>query len=326
MRMWCRVFCLVSCAAMGGCGEDGGAGDGAIAGNTYAGGGPAHVVCTTGQVADAVQRIGGEHLEVTGLIGPGVDPHLYQATLSDMRLLKEADMIFLNGMHLEGRMADTLLKFGRRTPTFPVTEGLQEKSDPRLRTPAEFEGHFDPHVWHNAELWSDCVQFIADQLAGFDPEHADLYQRNAQAYTEELKALHVEIQTQIATIPKSVRLMVTAHDAFGYFGDAYGIEVFGLKGISTDDEVSIQRMEEIVELLVDRKVPAVFVESAVAPRIVEALIGPCRDAGHDVTIGGELYADALGAKGSGAENYVGMMRANLKTIVNALSKTDAVKP
>ncbi len=279
---------------------------------------PAKVVCTTGQIADAVQRIGGAHITVHGLIGPGVDPHLYQATLADMKALKDADLVFYNGMHLEGRMADALLKFGRQTPTFAVTERLQDQSDARLRDPVEFEGHYDPHVWHNVDLWSDCLEFVADQLAAFDPTHAVDYRENVAAYQQDLATLHQEITTQVASIPADRRALVTAHDAFGYFGDAYGIDVFGLKGISTDDEVSIHRTEEIVQMLVERKIPAVFVESAVAPRVVEALIEPCRQSGHPLLIGGELYADALGAAGSGADDYVGMMRANVKTIVTAL--------
>lgn len=280
--------------------------------------GTLNVVCTTGQIADAVRQIGGQHVSVTGLMGPGVDPHLYQATLADIGALKGADAIFFNGMHLEGRMADALVKMARKLPTFAVTEKLQDASDERLRQPADFDGHYDPHLWHNTELWSECIRFIADQLIELDSKNSAAYQANRDAYLQELQTLHKDISTQIAAIPADRRVMVTAHDAFGYFGVAYGIEVFGLKGVSTEDEATIQRTVEIVDMLVKRKIPAVFVESAVAPRVVEALVQPCRDQGHDVTVGGELYADALGASGSGADTYVGMMRANLKTITTAL--------
>lgn len=284
----------------------------------YQGDYPIQVVCTTGQIADTVRQVGGEHIQVTALMGPGVDPHLYRALPQDINALKTADVIFYNGMHLEGRMADVLVGMARRRPTFAVTEKLQAEGDERLREPPEFEGHYDPHVWHDALLWCECVRYIAGQLAAFDPSNAGSYQQNAESYIAELAKLHEETLAQIASIPASRRVMVTAHDAFGYFGAAYGIEVYGLKGISTEDEVSLTRTEEIVAMLVNRKIPAVFVESAVAPRVVEALIEPCKDQGHDVRIGGELYADALGPAGSAATTYIGMFRANVQTVVDAL--------
>ena len=287
----------------------------------YQGNYPIQVVCTTGQIADAVRQVGGKHIQVTALMGPGVDPHLYRALPMDINALKSADMIFFNGMHLEGRMADVLVGMARGRPTFAITEKLQTEGDQRLREPPEFEGHYDPHVWHDAMLWSECVRYVAEQLATFDPSNADGYQQNADAYVAELATLHEETLELIKSIPESRRVMVTAHDAFGYFGAAYGIEVYGLKGISTEDEVSLARTEEIVAMLVKRTIPAVFVESAVAPRIVEALIEPCKDQGHDVRIGGELYADALGPAGSDAVTYVGMFRANVRTVVNALQET-----
>ena len=308
---------LSICLLVNGCGPA----DDDTAVRKYTGDGPVKVVCTTGQIADAVRRLGGDHVQVTALMGPGVDPHLYQATLSDINELKNADVIFFNGMHLEGRIADVLVQQARSRPTFAVTERLQANRDQRLRQPAEFEGHYDPHLWHNVELWSDCIRFVTDELARFDEARADDYRKNADAYLAELETLHIDIGSQIGSIPEDRRLLVTAHDAFGYFGDAYGLEVAGLKGVSTEDEVSIQRTQEIVELLVERKIPAVFVESAVAPRVVEALIEPCRAAGHDLVIGGELYADALGPAGGEAETYIGMMRANVSTIVAALRGT-----
>jgi manganese/zinc/iron transport system substrate-binding protein len=307
-------------------------GCGGAAGNTnvgeervYQGDYPIQVVCTTGQIADTVRQVGGEHIQVTALMGPGVDPHLYRALPKDINALKAADLIFYNGMHLEGRMADVFVRMARRRPTtFAVTEKLQADGDQRLREPPEFEGHYDPHVWHDAKLWSECVRYVAEQLAAFDPRNAASYQQNTDAFVAELATLHEETLEQIKTIPESRRVMVTAHDAFGYFGAAYGIEVYGLKGISTEDEVSLARTEEIVSMLVKRKIPAVFVESAVAPRIVEALIEPCKDQGHDVRIGGELYADALGPAGGDAATYIGMFRANVRTVVNALRGTSEV--
>lgn len=280
--------------------------------------GPIQVVCTTGQVADMLRNVGGEHVEVTGLMGPGVDPHLYRELPADIEKLSSADAIFYNGLHLEGRMADLLERLARRRPAFAVTESLVEADDPRLRKPPEFEGYFDPHVWHDPMLWADCVEDVAEKLATLDPAHRDDYQRNAAAYQAELAELDRYCRQQLATIADSQRVLVSAHDAFGYFCRAYEIESWPLGGISTEEEVSIGRMDEVIELLVDRNVKAVFVESAVAPRIVEALIEPCASRGHEVQVGGELYADALGPAGSGADTYVGMIRANVDVIVSAL--------
>lgn len=276
------------------------------------------IFCTTGQVADALQAIAGEHGHVTGLMGPGVDPHLYRAVPADIARLQAADIVFYNGLHLEGRIIETLERLKRHKPVVAVTAGLVERDDPRLLKPQGFAGLYDPHVWHDAKLWAECVLYAAERLAEFDPLRADDYRANARAYVDRLEQLHEFARAQIQTIPAEQRLLVTAHDAFGYFSKAYGLQAVGLKGISTEDEVDIQHMDEVIALLVRQKIPAVFVESSTAPRIVEALIEPCRRQGHEVRVGGELYADALGPEGSGAETYEGMLRANVKTIVDGL--------
>lgn len=281
---------------------------------------PLQVVCTTGPVAEMIVRVGGEHVHVDTLMGPGVDPHLYRPIASDVRKLDAADAIFYNGMHLEGRMADLFVRMARSRATYAVTEDLQARGDPRLREPPEFEGMYDPHVWHDVALWSDCVRDMSEKLSQFDPTHADDYRKNAATYIAELEELDAFCKTQIATIPKDRRVLVTAHDAFGYFGAAYGLEVYGLKGISTEEEKDIAHQEEIQAMIVSRKVPAVFVESAVSHRTVQALIEPCRAAGHDLQQGGELYADAMGAAGTVDSTYTGMIRHNVRTIVDALSE------
>jgi manganese/zinc/iron transport system substrate-binding protein len=286
---------------------------------TFRGEYPIKVVCTTGQVAEMITQIGGEHVHVDTLMGPGVDPHLYRPIASDVRKLDEADAIFYNGMHLEGRMSDLFVKMARTKATFAVTEGLQSRNDPRLREPPEFEGMYDPHVWHDVALWSDCIHDMADALSKFDPAHAEDYRQNAADYLAELQGLDEYCKSEIAKIPAENRILVTAHDAFGYFGKAYGLEVFGLKGISTDEEKDVAHQEELQAMIIDRKVPAVFVESAVSHRTVEALIEPCRAAGHDLKLGGELYADALGPAGTPDSTYVGMIRHNVRTIVEALA-------
>ncbi len=279
---------------------------------------PIRIVCTTGPVADMLRSLGLEHVEVFVLMGPGVDPHLYRESPSDIEKLSTADAIFYNGLHLEGRMGDLFEKLAARRPTFAVTQGLVDNKEERLRKPPEFEGYFDPHVWHDPKLWSECAAYVAVKLGEFDPQHRADYLAASEEYRKTLDGLDQSNHETLAKIPQNERVLVSAHDAFGYFCQAYDLESMPLGGISTEDEVSIGRLDEVVNFLVHRKIKAVFVESAVAPRIVEALIEPCRKQGHEVKIGGELYADALGPKGSGAESYVGMIKANVDTIVKAL--------
>lgn len=286
---------------------------------TFAGEYPMKVLCTTGQVAEMVRRVGGEHLEVTALMSNDIDPHLYKPLFSDIEKLDKADAIFYSGLHLEGRMADLFVQRARTKPTYAVTEGIVARNDKRLREPPEFEGMHDPHVWHDVSLWSDCAHDVAGMLGKLDPKHAGEYDGNAHAYMHELAELHEYCKTEVAKIPEQSRVMVTAHDAFGYFGQAYGIEVLGLKGISSEEEKDLEHQEEVQKMIIERKIPAVFVESTIAHRTVEALIEPCRAAGWDLQNGGELYADALGAANSDASTYTGMIRHNVDTIVSALT-------
>lgn len=282
--------------------------------------GKLQVVATTGPVGDAVRRIGGDRLAVEVMMGPGVDPHLYRAIPSDLRKLDAAKIIVHNGLHLEGRMAETFERLADKKTVIALADGLVAAKDKRLLAPPEFEGHYDPHVWHDVAMWSECIGYLAEQLAKADPDGAAEYQANAKAYRAELAALDAQVRTATATIPENARYLVTAHDAFAYFSQAYGLKSVGLKGVSTEDEIAIGRMDEVVKLIVENKIPAVFVETAVAPRVVEALVEPCSAAGHTVRCDEklELYADALGPVGSGADSYAGMIRANVRTIVGAL--------
>lgn len=276
---------------------------------------PLKVTATTGMIADTAQAVGGSHVVVTGLMGPGVDPHLYKATQGDLKKLTEANLILYNGLHLEGRMADILVKLARQVPTVQVTDSIPEE---RLREPPEFDGHFDPHVWFELALWRPVVERIRDAFIERDAAHAADYTAQAAAYLKELDALEVYAKEQLGAIPANRRVLITAHDAFGYFGRAYGLEVLGLQGISTAAEYGLQDVDRLVSLIVSRKIPAVFIESSVSPRSVEALIAGAKAQGHDVKLGGELHSDALGEAGGPAGTYLGMFRSNVDTIAKAL--------
>ncbi len=276
------------------------------------------IACTTGQVGDMLVHIGGQHVEVRTLMGPGVDPHLYKATPGDIRLLKSAAAIFYNGLHLEGRLADVLERLAERKPTFAVTDEIRRRAPERLRQAPEFAANFDPHVWFDVGLWADCADYATRKLIEVDPDHAADYRRNADDYIAELRTLDAETRRRIAEIPVEQRVLVTAHDAFGYFGRAYDIEVHGLQGISTADEADLGAINELVRLLVARKVKAVFIETSVPSKNIRSLIQGCEAAGHELRLGGELYSDAMGPDGSPAATYVGMIKYNVEQIVGAL--------
>jgi manganese/zinc/iron transport system substrate-binding protein len=283
------------------------------------GGAPASrsAVCTTGMVADVVRIIAGERLAVTGLMGEGVDPHLYKPSPGDARLLEQAGIVFYNGLALEGRMGDVLVRLARAKPVIAVTDRIDESL---LHSPPEFAGHHDPHVWFDVSLWARTVDRVRDALCEFDPAGAPEYTRRAAEYRATLDALHGEVLAATASIPKDRRVLVTAHDAFGYFASAYDFEVHGIQGISTESEASVRDVNALVDLLVSRRIPAVFVESSVPARTVEALVEGAKARGHAVRIGGELFSDAMGAPGTPEGTYVGMVRHNVSTIVAALSE------
>jgi manganese/zinc/iron transport system substrate-binding protein len=279
-------------------------------------GGPLRVVATTGMVGDVAARLGGEHVAVTTLMGPGVDPHLYKASESDVRKLAEADLILYNGLHLEGKMGDVLVKLARTRPVVAVTEDLPRES---LREPPEFLGQYDPHVWFDVSLWAQTVAPVERELARLDPAHAADYADRRRALEAELTELDAWVKERITAIPEQQRVLVTAHDAFGYFGRRYGMRVVGLQGISTLAEAGLSDVERVVREILDARVPAIFVESSVPRKSIEAVQAAVGARGFEVAIGGQLYSDALGAAGSPAGSYVGMVRANVDTIVAALS-------
>jgi manganese/zinc/iron transport system substrate-binding protein len=273
------------------------------------------VVTTVGMIADAVEHVGGDRVEVEGLMGPGIDPHLYKASEGDVRRLERADVIFYGGLHLEAKMADVLERIGERRLTRAVTDGI-----PRSRLLSVGAGQHDPHVWFDVELWKGAVREIRDTLSAADPAHADGYRARAAAYLTELDALDAEVRRKSATVPPRARVIVTAHDAFGYFGRAYGFEVVGLQGISTASEAGAKDVQRLADLIAARRIPAIFVESSVSPRTIEAVEEAVRARGFDVEIGGSLFSDAMGSAGTPEGTYVGMVRHNADTITSALGR------
>src|SRR5262245_22384533 len=280
---------------------------------TYAGRFPIQVVCTTGMVADLAKNIGGEHVSVTALMGAGVDPHLYTASPADVSKLNGADIILYSGLHLEGKLAELLERMGSRKPTTAVASGIAES-----HVISDAAGAHDPHVWFDVSLWSQAASTACEALAKFDPPHADTYRANLKEYQARLAALHEYARTEIGTIPKDRRVLVTAHDAYHYFGNAYDIEVRGIQGISTTSEAGVRRVRELVDFLVERKIKAVFVETSVSDQNIRSLLEGAAARGHTVVIGGTLFSDAMGNEGTPEGTYEGMVRHNVDTIVKAL--------
>lgn len=273
------------------------------------------IVTTTGMIQDAVKNIAGDRADVIALMGPGVDPHLYKATHGDLERLSEADVIIYNGLHLEGKMGEVFAKVGRIKPVVPVGEGVPEKM---LRKVPGFQGAYDPHIWFDVKLWQHAVRNALTFLQKYDSVHSDEYKQRGERYLAKLDSLDKAVRASLEEIPATQRVLITAHDAFGYFGDAYGVEVRGLQGISTMSEFGLRDVTELVDFIISRKVKAIFVETSVSKRSIEAVMEGCREKGWNVKIGGSLFSDAMGAAGTPQGNYIGMVSANVKTIVDAL--------
>lgn len=288
-----------------------------VAANERETAGPAlRVVCTTGMIGDMVREIGGERVEVSVLMGEGVDPHLYKATRSDIALLAGADVAFYNGLLLEGKMTDTLVRIassGKRVVA--LTERIGED---RLLEPNGADEHADPHVWMDPAIWASGIDVVRDALIAADPTGKDRFVAGATAYAARLASLDAYASSVLESVPAGSRVLVTAHDAFGYFGRAYGFDVKGIQGISTESEAGVRDVERLVDLLVVRKIPAVFVESTVSERGVRALVSGAQARGHTVSVGGQLFSDAMGKPGTWEGTYLGMIEHNVNTIATAL--------
>ncbi|WP_117170755.1 metal ABC transporter solute-binding protein, Zn/Mn family [Paraliobacillus sediminis] len=276
---------------------------------------PLKVVTTIAQIADAVENIGGEHVEVTSLMGPGVDPHLYSAVQGDIQTLDQAEIIFYNGLHLEGQMGEIFEQMEQDKTTTPVSENIPED---KLLSDPESPTITDPHVWFDISTWSYSVEAVRDDLIAIDPENEETYSQNAADYLAELAELDAYAKERFEEIPEESRVLVTAHDAFNYFGKAYGFEVVGLQGLSTESDYSVNDVQQIINLLIERNVKGVFIESSVSDRSINAVVEGAQEAGHEVSIGGELYSDAMGEAGTIEGTYIGMFKHNVDTIVDAL--------
>ncbi len=282
---------------------------------TFAGKYPIKATVTVGMVADLVREIGGPHVKVTQLMGAGVDPHLYKTSCDDVAAILDANIVFYNGLLLEGKMAETLSKLGQSKRSFAAAESLAAQvlsSDPTQHA------HPDPHVWMNVDLWRQVAGAIGAELAAFDPEHAADYATATTKLQSQLQALHAYGIEIMSCVPAEQRVLVTSHDAFRYFGEAYGIEVEAVQGISTESEAGLSRINELVDMLVKRRVGSIFAESSVPPESIEALIRGAGAKGHTVRIAGTLYTDAMGMAGSYEGTYLGMMDHNLSTIAREL--------
>ena len=274
------------------------------------------VTATTSMVTDLVKSVGGERVEVQGLMGAGVDPHLYKASASDITKLQRAEVIFYNGLLLEGKLQDVFAKMARtKKHVYAVTETIDEKT---LLEPESFGGHYDPHVWFDVTLWSKCVESVVKGLSEFEPKSKEYFEKRGKETQSAMSELHQWALMRAAELPKEKRILITSHDAFNYFGRAYGFKVVGLQGISTVEEASLASMTKLVDFVKQQKVKALFVESSVSPVAIKRISD---DAG--VKVGGELFSDAMGTpgqieKGYDLGTYEGMIKHNLNTIVEAL--------
>lgn len=273
------------------------------------------VVTTIAQIAEPLSVIGGDRIVVESLMGPGVDPHTYHATQGDIRKLDNSDVIFYNGLHLEANMVRVFEEIGKTRPVVAIAETISK--DKLLY---DETGAVDPHIWFDIDLWKEALAAAVETLKEASPEDADEFERNKQAYFAQLDELKAEADNLLSRIPDNRRYLVTAHDAFGYFGRMWDIEVVGLQGLSTEDEIGLSDIDETIALLLEYQVPAVFVESSVNPASIQAVIEGARKAGLDVTLGGELFSDAMGEAGTPEGTYIGMYLHNVKTIGHALAK------
>jgi manganese/zinc/iron transport system substrate-binding protein len=273
------------------------------------------IVATTGMIADTARQVGGDLVSVQALMGPGVDPHAYRQTRSDIVSTARADIVLWHGLYLEAQMEEFLLDLAETNTVIPVAESLPREL---LLASEDYPDRFDPHVWMDPSIWAGVVQTVEGVLTDALPDSAEVIAANTDALEAEIDALTAYSEEVLGSVPEASRVLLTAHDAFNYFGDAYGFEVIGIQGISTESEAGLQRVGELVDMLVTRNIGAVFVESSVSDRNIRALIEGAAARGHEVAIGGELYSDAMGEEGTYEGTWIGMIDHNVTTIARAL--------
>jgi len=300
-----QVFCLGMLLTLGGC----------KAKEEKQGHEKLKVVTTTGMIKDAVTHVAGDRVDVVALMGPGVDPHLYKATQGDLGKLTNADIVFYNGLHLEGKMGEVFEKLALSKTVVAVSASIE---DTLLRAVPGFQGTHDPHIWFDVKLWENAVKQVSKTLQEKDSVNAAFYVINEKKYLAQLDSLDDAVRKHLQDIPAAQRVLITAHDAFGYYGDAYHVEVRGLQGISTMSEFGLKDVTDLVNFIITRKIKAIFIETSVSHKSIEAVVEGCKQKGWDVKIGGSLYSDAMGAEGTADGSYIGMVHANTNTIVNAL--------
>ncbi|MBA6315712.1 manganese transporter [Cellulophaga baltica] len=278
--------------------------------------GKINVVTTTSMITDLVKNIGGDYINLQGLMGSGVDPHLYKASEGDVSKLSEADIIFYNGLHLEGKLVEVFEKMAHQNKkTIALSDALDERT---LIGSEFFASNYDPHIWFNVDYWKEATKFVVLQLSEALPEHQAVFKTNGEAYLNKLETLKTKLNKIIQTLPEDKRVLVTAHDAFNYFGKSFGFEVVGLQGLSTATEAGVQDVQKLSDFIIERKVKAIFIESSVPKRTIEAVKAAVNAKKYEVEIGGSLYSDALGNPGTAEGTYIGMFEYNVNTIVNAL--------
>lgn len=276
---------------------------------------PIQVVTTIAQIGEPMQIIGGDRVEVVSLMGPGVDPHLYEATQGDIRTLEKAEIIFYNGLNLEGNMGEIFSKMQERKKSFAIAESIDEE-----KLLIDEDGALDPHIWFDLDLWKEALNEATEVLKEYSPEDANYFEENKENYFAQIDELKKEAKEKLSSIPDEQRILVTAHDAFGYFGRMYDIEVVGLQGLSTEDEVGLSDIQATIDLIIEKQVPSVFVESSVNQNSIKAVMEGASKAGLQVELGGELFSDAMGEEGTLEGTYLGMYRHNVNTVYEGLTR------
>ncbi|MFC0014528.1 MULTISPECIES: metal ABC transporter solute-binding protein, Zn/Mn family [Allobacillus] len=308
IKKWGSIFFLSLFLLLAACGDN----DGTSADTSNAE--TIHVVTTIAQIGEPLSIIGGDKLTVESLMGPSVDPHLYNPTQSDISKVAEADIIFYNGLDLEANMVEVFKSISDEKPVLAVGETLPDES-----ILIDEAGAIDPHIWFDINLWQQALDAAVEELKEYSPENAELFEKNKQAYFEKLDALKQDAE-KLTEIPEKQRVLVTAHDAFGYFGHMNGLEVIGLQGLSTEDEVGISDINDTIAIIKEYEIPAIFVESSINQDAIQAVIEGAQSDGINVELGGELFSDAMGEPGTEEGTYVGMYKHNIEVIYEALNK------